>query len=93
VAQMIEPRQRWVLACPVLALDPSTNRHDGGHPPRGVLVFYGTETPPPAGRQPRVETCLVYAQQFADQMSHIFNMLELTRRPGATDATDRERVS
>lgn len=79
VARMIEPRQRWVLACPVLALDPETNRHDDLNPPHGVIVFYGVDSIPKPGKPARIETCLDYAQQFADQMSQLMNMLDLTR--------------
>lgn len=92
VARMIEPRQRWVLACPILALDPQTNRHDDQHPPHGVIVFYGVDNVPPSGRQARIDTCLDYAQQFADQMSQLMGMLDLTRGMAISYAHDREPV-
>ncbi|WP_216210196.1 hypothetical protein [Amycolatopsis aidingensis] len=79
VAQMIEPRQRWVLSCPVLRLDPETNRHDDGNPPHGVIVFYGVDDVPEPEKDSKVELSLDYAQQFADQMSQIFNMLKITQ--------------
>lgn len=93
VARMIEPRQRWVLACPVLALDPETNRHDDQHPPHGVIVFYGVHSIPASGRQDRIDTCLDYAQQFADQMSQLLSMLDLTRGMAVSHEHHPEPVS
>ncbi|WP_026422165.1 hypothetical protein [Actinokineospora inagensis] len=78
VAQMIEPTQRWVLSCPVLTLDPRTNRHDESAQPHGVIVFYGVHDVPGADKNARVEFALDYAQQFAEQMSKILTMLVLT---------------
>ncbi|WP_143254455.1 hypothetical protein [Amycolatopsis azurea] len=78
VAQMIEPRQRWVLSCPVLKLDPETNRHNEEDSPHGVIVFYGVDDVPELEKESRIEFCLECAQQFADQMSQIMNMLTLT---------------
>ncbi|MFC4853581.1 hypothetical protein [Actinophytocola glycyrrhizae] len=83
IARMIEPTQRWVLACPVLALDPETNRHDDEHLPHGVICFYSTQEPAKAGQQRRVDECLRYAELFADQMSQLLNMLELTQAMAA----------
>jgi hypothetical protein len=78
VGRMIEPQQRWVLACPVLRLDVLTNSHDVLHPPHGVIVFYGTQLPDPDASDEAVQLCLGYAEQFAEQMSHVINMLELS---------------
>ncbi|MBN3929178.1 hypothetical protein IQ279_05905 [Streptomyces verrucosisporus] len=78
VSRMIEPRQRWVLACPVLRLDAATNSHVHGRTPHGVIVFYGTEVPSGPDVADRVRGSLDYTQQFAEQMSHILNMLELS---------------
>ncbi|WP_190013213.1 hypothetical protein [Streptomyces lucensis] len=78
VGRMIEPQQRWVLACPVLRLDSLTNSHEMSHAPRGVIVFYGTQLPDEAASADAVQVCLGYAEQFAEQMSHVFNMLELS---------------
>lgn len=44
-ARMIEPTQRWVLACPVLRLDPETSSHDEAITPHGVICFYGITDP------------------------------------------------
>ncbi|WP_433245134.1 hypothetical protein [Actinomadura nitritigenes] len=79
VGRMIEPAQRWVLACPVLSLDPVTNRHDDGRPPHGVIVFYGTQLPPGGGARARIAESLRYSQKFADYMCNTLNTLELTR--------------
>ncbi|TDD73519.1 hypothetical protein E1293_31150 [Actinomadura darangshiensis] len=79
IGRMIEPTQRWVLACPVLSLDPLTNRHDDGRPPHGVIVFYGTQLPPSSGSRARIAESLGYAQKFADYMCSTLNALELTR--------------
>jgi hypothetical protein len=92
LARMIEPKQRWVLACPVLALDPETNRHDEDNSPHGVICFYGVEDPPQSGRTARVETCLEYAEQFADQMSQMLNILEFTKWMAATNDREQEKV-
>lgn len=78
VGRMIEPQQRWVLACPVLRLDAVSNSHLADRPPHGVIVFYGTETPPEPDAAAHIEMSLGYAQQFAEQMSHVLNMLELS---------------
>jgi len=75
---MIEPRQRWVLACPVLQLDTLTNSHDLEHPPHGVIVFHGTQVPAGSGAPHRIQSSLNFAEQFAEQMSHVLNMLELS---------------
>ncbi|WP_314174991.1 hypothetical protein [Streptomyces winkii] len=90
VGRMIEPEQRWVLACPVLRLDPKTNSHDLDHPPHGVIVFYGTDLPAEPEASEKVQRALAYSQQFAEQMSHVLNMLELSvelegRNDGPTD--------
>jgi hypothetical protein len=79
VGRMIEPTQRWVLACPVLSLDPLTNRHDDERPPHGVIVFYGTQLTASGGARARIDESLGYAQKFADYMCTTLNMLELTR--------------
>jgi hypothetical protein len=79
VGRMIEPTQRWVLACPVLSLDPLTNRHDDERPPHGVIVFYGTELTAVSGSRARIDESLQYAQRFADYMSNTLNMVELTK--------------
>lgn len=91
VGRMIEPTQRWVLACPVLALDAETNRHDEQNPPHGVICFYGVDDPPSAGKDARVTTSLHYAEQFADQMSQILNLFEFTHLMAATNH-DSENV-
>ncbi|WP_030542967.1 hypothetical protein [Streptomyces albus] len=78
VGRMIEPAQRWVLACPVLRLDAVTGSHAPDAPPHGVIVFYGTEVPGGPDGGDRVRTSLDYAQRFAEQMSHMLNMLELS---------------
>lgn len=78
VSRMIEPQQRWVLACPVLRLDLITNSHDALHEPHGVIVFYGTRLPEADDPDEAVQVCLAYAEQFAEQMSHVMNMLELS---------------
>ena len=80
VGRMIEPAQRWVLACPVLSLDPVTNRHPEDQPPHGVIVFYGTQLTPAGGARARIEESLEYAQKFADYMCNTLNTLELTRK-------------
>lgn len=85
VAQMIEPSQRWVLACPVLRLDPLTNRHDHARPPHGVIVFYGVELPAASEAEARIGISLRHAQQFADHMTHVLNMLEVTEGSGGVD--------
>jgi hypothetical protein len=85
IARMIEPAQRWVLACPVLTLDPETNRHDEEHLPHGVICFYSTREPAKTGQQRRVDECLRYAELFASQMSQMLNMLELTQAMAAHD--------
>jgi hypothetical protein len=92
LAQMIEPKQRWVLACPVLALDRETNRHDEANLPHGVICFYGVEDPSRGGKETRVETCLEYAEQFADQMSQLLSILDLTKWMAATHDHDPETV-
>lgn len=79
VGRMIEPTQRWVLACPVLSLDPITNRHDDDRPPHGVIVFYGTQLTPSSGSRARIDESLGYSQRFADYMCNTLNTLELTR--------------
>lgn len=78
VGRMIEPQQRWVLACPVLRLDSVTNSHAPDGPPHGVIVFYGTEVPGGPGAQDHIRSSIDYAQRFAEQMSHVLNMLELS---------------
>ncbi|WNI17316.1 hypothetical protein [Actinacidiphila sp. ITFR-21] len=85
VGRMIEPRQRWVLACPVLKLDTLTNSHRLEHAPHGVIVFYGTQVPAGSGAPARIQTCLNFAEQFAEQMSHVLNMLELSSRAEERD--------
>lgn len=79
VGRMIEPAQRWVLACPVLSLDPLTNRHNDDQPPHGVIVFYGTQLPPVSGSRSKIDDSLVYSQEFADYMSNTLNMLDIMR--------------
>lgn len=91
VARMIEPTQRWVLACPVLALDPETNRHGERDQPHGVICFYGVDDPPAAGKSARVTTSLHYAEQFAEQMSQILNLFEFTQLMAATNH-DPEKI-
>lgn len=93
IARMIEPAQRWVLACPVLALDPKTNRHDDVHPPHGVICFYSTTAPPTTAKEPRVADCLRYAELFADQMSQLLNILELTQDMAKPNDQEAESVS
>ena len=77
VAKMIDPTQRWVLACPVLSLDPITNRHSVIHPPHGVVVFYGTHLPASGMGASQIDESLKYSQKLAEQMSHTLNVLEL----------------
>lgn len=94
VARMIEPRQRWVLACPVLALEPETDRHDEANPPHGVIVFYGTDVPPATDGDDHIAASLEYAQQFADQMSQMLNMLDLSQaesQPGTAARSEPSR--
>lgn len=91
VERMIEPAQRWVLACPVLRLDIETNQHDPEHPPHGVIVFYGTELPAATG-DGRVEMAMRHSQTFAEQMSHVLNMLELTTPNEAIDGRAHQEV-
>jgi hypothetical protein len=86
VARMIEPQQRWVLACPVLRLDVATNSHQPD-PPHGVVVFYGTEVPGGDDAPVRVGAALDYSQHLAEQMSHVFNMLDLSADVEASDDT------
>jgi len=93
VAKMIEPRQRWVLACPVLALEPEDDRHDEANPPHGVIVFYGTTVPPAAHDGEHIEAALEYAQLFADQMSHMLNMLNLSQGAAAKREPGHEPVA
>lgn len=85
IGRMIDPKQRWVLACPVLALDAETNRHDERNQPHGVICFYGVDDPPGAGKATRVATSLDYAVQFAEQMSQILNLFEFTQLMAATN--------
>lgn len=85
VARMIEPQQRWVLACPVLRLDALTNSHDARHEPHGVIVFYGTQLPDAVASGDAIQVCLGYAEQFAEQMSHVLNMLELSTELESAD--------
>jgi hypothetical protein len=86
VSRMIEPAQRWVLACPVLRLDVVTNSHGPDGPPHGVIVFYGTDLPEGEDAQARIRTSLDYAQRFAEQMSHMLNMLELSTESETANA-------
>ena len=76
VANMIQPEQRWVLACPVLTIDPLTSRHEPQTPPHGVLVFYGTELP--RGGSRTIPVAVKYAERFADQISHVLSLSDLT---------------
>jgi len=92
IGRMIDPKQRWVLACPVLALDAETNRHDERNPPHGVICFYGVNDPPAAGKAARVAMSLDYAVQFAEQMSQILNLFEFTQLMAAT-SNDTETIS
>lgn len=92
LARMIEPKQRWVLACPVLALDPETNRHDESNLPHGVICFYGVEDPAPNGKAGRVATCEEYAEQFADQMSQMLSILEFTKWMATAHDHEHETV-
>jgi hypothetical protein len=91
VARMIEPTQRWVLACPVLTLDPETNRHDDQNEPHGVICFYGVDDLAAAGKTARVATSVHYAEQFAEQTSQILNLFEFTHLMAATNH-DTEKV-
>lgn len=91
VARMIEPTQRWVLACPVLRLDLVTNRHDTETPPHGVIVFYGTDLPAEPAAV-RVRDALKYAQTFAEHMSHVLNMLELSSPGEVVDGSPQHAV-
>lgn len=92
IARMIEPTQRWVLACPVLSLDPETNRHIEETPPHGVICFYGVNDPPLSGKEARVSIALDYAEQFANQMSQILNIIELVTEMTDSHAKDPEKV-
>lgn len=92
VSRMIEPTQRWVLACPVLRLDIETNRHDAERLPHGVIVFYGTDLPNIANDLGRINTALRYSQTFAEHMSHVLNMLELSSPDEAVDGYPQQGV-
>lgn len=81
MAKMIEPRQRWVLACPVLDLDTRTNRHNYDADPHGVIVFYGVDLPEHAADSDAINTAIRQAEQFADNMSHVINMMTLIETP------------
>ena len=73
---------------PVLALDRETNRHDEVNLPHGVICFYGVEDPPRSGKENRVETCL----EYAEQMSQMLSILELTKWMATTNDHDSETV-
>ncbi|WP_133903787.1 hypothetical protein [Actinophytocola oryzae] len=92
IARMIEPAQRWVLACPVLTLDAETNRHIEELSPHGVICFYGVNDPPTNGKEARVSAALEYAEQFANQMSQILNIIELVTEMTDSHAKDTEKV-
>jgi hypothetical protein len=85
VGKMIEPTQRWVLVCPVLALDPRTNRHQYDRDPHGVIVFYGVELPTCEQNSEALGTAVRHAEQFADHMSHVLNMAELAESLRGSD--------
>lgn len=75
--KMIEPKQRWVLACPVLNLEPDTNRHNYHAEPHGVLCFYGIEIPKVAADTEGMGVAIHRAEKFAENMSHIMNIMNL----------------
>lgn len=77
VKKVIEPRQRWVLACPVLHLEPDSNRHSYGINPHGVVCFYGTEVPKVNADSEGMSAAIQQAGRFAENMSHMLNMMNL----------------
>lgn len=76
VATMVEARQRWVLACPVLSIDGTTGDLRIDRDPHGVLVFYGVEVPRGRQTDERVRESLGYGQRAAETFSFVLEIGE-----------------
>ena len=74
VATMIEARQRWVLACPVLSIDGIAGELRRDDDPHGVLVFYGVDVPQGDDIADEIRTCLGYAQKAAEAFSFVLEI-------------------
>lgn len=70
LAPTIDPRQRWVLACPVLRIDLDTGLFNPNVPPLGVVVFYGTEIPSTTDVQ------ITHAKQLTTRLAEQFAFMD-----------------
>lgn len=73
-AEMIEDRQRWVLACPALSIDGSSGDQRKDRAPHGVLVFYGVATPSGRDADVRIREALAYSQKAAEAFSLVLDI-------------------
>lgn len=77
VQSFVDERQRWVLACPVLHLDPD-GRHTSEIEPFGVVVFYGiTEVPVRRDTEKRINAALAHSRRFTEYLSQLLASEEL----------------
>jgi len=82
----VDPEQKWVLACPVLQIDPRDDIHRRERPPFGVAVFYSTERVPLRyRRRNRIRRALHDAQLVSEHLSHIMALQWSIPRKGGSD--------
>jgi hypothetical protein len=74
VATMIDARQRWVLACPVLSIDGVAGDLRRDDDPHGVLVFYGVDVPQGENIEEEIRNSLSYAQKAAEAFSFVLEI-------------------
>jgi hypothetical protein len=74
VATMIDARQRWVLACPVLSIDGVGGDLRRDREPHGVLVFYGVDVPHGEQIEEEIRESLGYAQKAAEAFSFVLEI-------------------
>lgn len=70
-ADMVEERQRWVLACPVLSIDSISGDLRADRRPHGVLVFYGVEIPNGVD----VDRCVLDAKSYSQKAAEAFSFV------------------